>query len=218
MAEACLRLIYDTAVITFKNKSMKKKITITFSLLLVGIILSAQLVSNPQFELARSSSADYVYQNPQMEKYQKGCLENLFRYTPAQNWTMWLGGLTNQAGVMTELVKAASNCVPPWPNYVMGNMMHVKTTLGGSGIVNSDIPAGTAKVKVTCWVYVIKGKVDFAFGPTGNGIVRTSSRSICKWEKLEITKSGSEACNQITLYADSMDAEFYVDAVSVIKM
>lgn len=198
---------------------MRKKLSVFLCLLFAAISLAAQnLVPNPQFELARPSSAEYVYQNPQMEKYQKGCLENLFRYTQCQNWTMWLGGLTNIAGVMTETVKAASNCVPPWPNYVMGNMMHVKTTLGGSGIVNSDIPAGTDKVKITCWVYVIKGKVDFAFGPTGSGVVRAYSTTRCKWEKLEMLKSGSEACNQITIYSKDADAEFYVDAVSVVRM
>jgi hypothetical protein len=153
-----------------------------------------------------------------MEKYQKGCLENLFRYTQCQNWTMWLGSTTNVAGVMTETVKATSNCVSPWPNFVMGNMMHVKTTLGASGIVNSDIPAGTAKVKISCWVYVIKGKVDFAYGPTGTGLVRATSSTRCKWEKLEMIKSGSEACNQVTIYSKDADAEFYVDAVSVVKM
>lgn len=198
---------------------MNKKIAIwILSIFLIHQATAQNLVLNPQFELSRATSPDYVYQNPQMEKYQKGCLENLFRYTQCQNWTMWLGSLTNEAGVMTETVKAASNCVPPWPNYVMGNMMHVKTTLGGSGIVNSDIPAGTDKVKISCWVYVIKGKVDFAFGPTGSGVVRTYSTTKCKWEKLEMVKSGSEACNQVTLYSKEADAEFYVDAVSVVKM
>lgn len=199
-----------------------KKVKIAF-LMLVGSCalttsLIAQIVPNPQFEMARPSGAGYTYQNPQMEKYQKGCLENLFRYTQAQNWTMWLGSTTNEAGVMTELVKASSNCVPPWPNYVMGNMMHVKTTVGASGIVNSDIPAGTAKVRISCWVYVIKGRVDFAYGPTGSGIVRALSTTRCKWEKLEMVKSGSEACNQITIYSKDADAEFYVDAVSMVKL
>lgn len=198
---------------------MNRKMTfLVLSVFVIQQVIAQNIVLNPQFEIARPSSAEYSYQNPQMEKYQKGCLENLFRYTQCQNWTIWLGGITNAAGVMTETVKAGSNCVPPWPNYVMGNMMHVKTTLGGSGIVNSDIPAGTAKVKVTCWVYVIKGKVDFAFGPTGSGVVRTYSTTKCKWEKLEMVKSGSEACNQVTLYSKDADAEFYVDAVSVVKM
>lgn len=200
---------------------MRKTIVTSLNLLLSCFFLQAQpnLVPNPQFELARPSSADYTYQNPQMEKYQKGCLENLFRYTSCQNWTMWLGSTTNVAGVMTETVKAASNCVPPWPNYVMNNVMHVKTTVGGSGIVNSDIPGGTEKVRVTCWVYVVKGKVRLSYGPTGSGVVTTLSRTTCKWEKLEVIKSGAEACNQVTLYADNTtDAEFYVDAVSVTKL
>jgi hypothetical protein len=197
-----------------------KKLSFVLITTFFGYYAFAQtnLVPNPQFEINRPSSAGYTYQNPQMEKYQTGCLENLFRYTQCQNWTMWLGGTVNTAGLMTETVKAASNCVLPWPNYVMGNMMHVKTTLGGSGIVNSDIPAGTEKVKITCWVYVIRGKVDFAYGPTGTGIVRSYSTTKCKWEKLEMIKKGTEACNQITIYSKDADAEFYVDAVSVIKL
>ena len=101
---------------------------------------------------------------------------------------MWLGGLSNQSGVMTETVKASSNCVPPWPNFVIGNMMHVKTTSGGMGIVNSDITAGKTPVTITCWVYVVKGKVDFAYPPTGTSIIRDYSTTACKWEKLEIIK------------------------------
>jgi len=196
---------------------MKQKTFYLFLFSLLALKISAQ-IPNPQFEVARPTSGVYTYQNPQMEKYQKGCLEDLFRYTQAQNWTMWLGGTTNMAGVMTELVKASSNCVPPWPNYVMGNMMHVKTSLGGSGIVNSDITSGTGKVKIVCWVYVIKGKVDFAYGPTGRGIVRTYSSTTCKWERLEIIKSGTEACNQITLYSKDSDAEFYVDAFTIVSI
>lgn len=181
----------------------------------------ANLVPNPQFELLRPSSPEYEFQNPQMDKNEKTCMDfanPLFRYSPAQNWLIWLGAIDCRNGVMTELVKAGTNCVPPWPNYVMGNMMHVKTTGNGMGIDNVDIPAGTDKVKISCWVYVIKGKVDFAFGPTGSGVVRTSSSTKCKWEKLEMIKSESEACNQITIYSKDGDGEFYVDAVSVVKI
>ncbi len=198
---------------------MKKYIACFVAALYTCAIVQAQnLVPNPQFETGRPSSTSYVFQNPQMEKYQGGCLENLFRYTQCQHWTMWLGSLTNQAGVLTETVKASSSCVPPWPNYVSGNMMHVKTMLGGSGIVNSDIAAGTATVKISCWVYVIKGKVDFAFGPTGTGLVRSYSTTRCKWEKLEMIKKAGVACNQVTIYSKDADAEFYVDAVSVTKL
>lgn len=208
---------------TIKPEYMIKTVCLGAVVALSALALSAQpnLVPNPQFETLRPGSATYEFQNPQMEKYQKGCaaMENLARLSPAQNWTIWLGTYSNQAGVMTELVKAASNCVPPWPNFVMGNIMHVKTTLGGMGIVNSDIPAGNDPVRVSCWVYVIKGRVNMSFGPTGSGIVSASSRSTCRWEKLEVIKKGSEACNQITLYSsNTADAEFYVDAVTVTKL
>lgn len=201
---------------------MKHSIMIAAMVLLSVMKLAAQnLVPNHQFELMRPSSKEYTFQNPQMDKNEKTCNDfgnPLFRYSPAQNWTIWLGSVDCRNGVMTELVSASSNCVPPWPNFVMKNMMHVKTTGGGQGIVNSDIPAGTAGVRITCWVYVVKGKVDFAYGPTGTGIVRANSFTNCKWERLEMIKKGTEACNQITVYSKDADAEFYIDAVSVIKL
>lgn len=192
---------------------MKKKISIVSCLLLAVTTLSAQFVLNPQFEVARPTSATYTYYNPQIHKDPAGI------NSQALNWDVWNDYETPGGGLITELVKAGSNCVPPWPNYVMGNMMHVKTTKGLSGISNTEISAGTNKVKVTCWVYVIKGTVVFGYGPTGNSIYKVSSKSTCRWEKLEIIKSKDEACNQITLYSSvSADAEFYVDAVSVVKM
>lgn len=198
---------------------MKHIVTLSLLFLYSATRVHAQnLVPNPQFELARPSSKTYQYQNPQIEKFQAGCLENLARLTQCQNWTIWLGTAANQFGIMTETVKASSNCVPPWPNFVMGNMMHVKTTGGGMGIVNSDIPAGNTPVRISCWVYVVKGKVDFAYGPTGTGIVRSYSATTCKWEKLEMIKKGTEACNQVTVYSVGGDAEFYIDAVSVQKL
>ncbi|MCF8246031.1 MAG: hypothetical protein K9J37_04410 [Saprospiraceae bacterium] len=192
-----------------------------FAHLNMGLLIAQNLVPNPQFEINRPTSATYSFNNPQMECYRKGCteMENLFRYSQTQNWTLWLGTTLNNACVMTELVKTAGNCIPAGPKGLSGNMMHVKTTYGGMGIVNSDIPAGNSKVKITCWVYVVKGKAYMGYGPTGSPIKSASSSANCKWEKLEITKTGSEACNQVVIYSDSVgDAEFYVDAVSVVKI
>lgn len=194
---------------------MKNALLLSALLLLSTYGFAQNLVPNPQFEAPRPSSESY---NPSMQCYNGSCKEltNLFRYSPAQNWTVWLGTYQNYACVMTELVKAGSNCVLPWPNYVMGNMMHVKTTVGGSGIVNSDIHAGANKVKISCWVYVIKGRVYMGYGSTGNPIISTTSKTTCRWERLELIKSGAETCNQIVLYSDNnLDSEFYVDAVFV---
>lgn len=185
------------------------------------LCLQAQnLVPNPQFEILTPASTGYTYYNPSMECYTDPCDKNLFRYSPAQNWTMWLGTYQNYACVMAELVKAGSNCVPPNPNYVMNNMMHVKTTVGGSGIVNSDVASGKSKAKISCWVYVIKGVVYLGYGPTGNPYVSTLSKGTCRWQKLEIVYDGTRGvANQVILYASNQgDAEFYVDAVSVTKM
>lgn len=174
------------------------------------------LVPNPQFEIARPSSGSFVFYKPQMETYLAKCNDNLSRLSIAQNWTIWLGTMQPYAGVMVDLVPAASNCVPPWPNFVMGNMMHVKTTVGAAGIVNSDIPAGTKAVRISCWIYVVKGSVIFSYGPTGSGIVSTTTNQRCKWVQLSMDYDGSKGpANQVTLYGNKSDAEFYVDAVVV---
>ncbi len=208
---------------------MKKILQSTLFILLAAqwgtslLVAQTNLVPNPQFEINRPTSTSYKFNNPQMECYRSGCadMENLFRYSQAQNWTLWLGTTLNNACVMTELAKTTSNCIPAGPagSGLSGNMMHVKTTYGGMGIVNSDIPAGSSVVLITCWVYVVKGKVYLGYGPTGSPVVTATSTSTCKWQKLEIKKTGSQACNQIVLYSDNAgDAEFYVDAVSVVKI
>ena len=199
---------------------MKYKFLLVLLLALFTAELSAQnLVPNPQFETNTPSTADYTYYNPSMQCYTAPCQTNLFRYSPAQHWTVWLGTTQNYACVLTELVKAGSNCVPAWPNYIMGNMMHVKTTVGVSGIVNSNVTGGKSKVKISCWVYVVKGTVYLGYGPTGNPLVSKLSTTRCKWEYMEIVYDGSKGdANQVILYAsNSGDAEFYVDAVSVQK-
>jgi hypothetical protein len=174
------------------------------------------LVPNPQFEIARPSGGGFTFYKPQMETYLAKCNDNLSRLSIAQNWTLWLGTRQPYAGVVVDLVPAASNCVAPWPNFIKGNMMHVKTTVGAAGIVNSDIPGGTKKVRISCWVFVIKGSVVFSYGPTGSGLVNTSTGERCKWVKLTMEYDGSRGpANQITLYGNKADTEFYVDDVVV---
>lgn len=198
---------------------MKQKLLAVF-ICCASLQLTAQnLVLNPQFEISTPSADGYTYYNPSMQCHTAPCNTNLFRFSPAQYWTMWLGTYQNYACVMAELVKAGSNCVPPWPNYVMGNMMHVKTTVGSSGIVNSNVSAGKSKVKVSCWVYVVKGTFYLGYGPTGSPLVSKLSTTRCKWEYVEVMYDGSKGeANQVILYASNTgDAEFYVDAVSVTK-
>lgn len=191
-----------------------------FWVIIMAISISSygqNLVPNPQFEIARPTGGGFVFYKPQMETYLEKCNENLSRPSIAQNWTIWLGTKQPYAGVMVDLVPAASNCVPPWPNFVMKNMMHVKTTVGAAGIVNSDIPGGTKPVRISCWVYVVKGSVIFSYGPTGSGLVSTTNgEQRCKWIQLSMEYDGSKGpANQVTLYGNKGDAEFYVDAVSV---
>lgn len=197
----------------------KRSINLSIFFFCCYICNAQNLVPNPQFELNTPNTATYTYYNPTMQCYTTPCNTNLFRYSPAQYWTMWLGSTANYACVMAEQVKATSNCVPAWPNYVMGNMMHVKTTVGGSGIVNSNITGGSSRVKISCWVYVVKGTVYFGYGPTGTALVSKLSTTRCKWEKIEMEYYGKSGnANQITLYAsNTSDAEFYVDAVSVTR-
>lgn len=187
------------------------------------LVAQTNLVLNPGFEIPKPTSHDYTYVNPQVICYHPVCANGMAAHTQAQTWTLWLGIEDKTSCVMTELVKAGSQCIPfsAEKGIPSGNMMHVKTTYPGAantGIVNTDIPAGNSKVKITAWVYVLKGKVKMGYGPTGNIMLTTSSKYNCRWEKLEITKTTDSACNQLTLYADGGDTEFYVDAVSVVKI
>jgi hypothetical protein len=190
----------------------------TYALLLLVLLAHtnfAQMrIENSQFETPSPSSATFTFFNPQMECFQPKCNENLSRVSVAQHWPIWLGTTQEYACVMTELVKAGSNCVPPWPNFVMGNMMHVKTTVGEAGIVNTNVTTEGKKARFSCWVYIIKGAVYFGML---NPACSASSSTKCRWVQLQFEYDPAihGSSTQIQLYALKGDAEFYVDAVSV---
>lgn len=190
------------------------------SFMLFFLLAASQLtlgqirIENPQFESPSPSIGGYTFFNPQMECYTAKCDENLSRVSVAQHWPIWLGTTQEYACVMTELVKAGSNCVPPWPNFVMGNMMHVKTTVGEAGIVNTNISTEGRKVRFSCWVYIIKGNVYFGLL---NPACSATSGTKCKWVQLQFDYDPAihGPAKQINIYAYKGDAEFYVDAVTL---
>ena len=113
--------------------------------------------------------------------------------------------------------------LPPAPTYsgVEGNVMHVVSTIGHAGIAQNPLPE-RKKVLVTCWVYVVRGKVGIGAGNAGNTSTTSISQSICKWEKLSGINSVSPA-NNVCIYAqyalaEADGAEFYVDNVMVEEM
>lgn len=184
---------------------MFKKTTLAaFLLLAVNSLLAQNLVSNPGFEIPTAGT-----RNPTGQCLCKG---DLFGKSVADQWTIWLGATKPDACIITELVKAGGNCVPRNPNYVMGNMIHVKTTYGAAGIVSEF--EGKPKVSFSCWIYVVKGKVCVGVGNKGGTTCTVTSTTTCKWEKLQGVSTGSPA-NQIIIYAATSDAEYYVDNVDV---
>ncbi len=166
---------------------------------------------NPQFELAASS----VF-NPQMECYSEKCHPDLGRPSVAQNWSLWLGTRQLYGCVMSELV----NCLPTWPNFIMGNVMSVKTAVDVSGITNASISAGAKRVRMSCWVYIVKGSVSLGYGSTGKPLQCATSDVKRKWVELKLDYDGAKLgpADQIVLYAYKGDTEFYVDAVSVTEI
>lgn len=185
---------------------MKKYLMCLFSLFIFKINATAQ-VNNPGFETPRAGVRSPTGQCwiPAAPGYHNG-------KSAAEHWTVWLGASQPDACIITELVKVGSNCVPLNPNYVMGNMMHVKTTYGSAGLVAST--TSKPKVSFSCWVYVIKGKVCMGVGDGGGTGCTVTSTSTCKWEKLEGVSTMSPA-NQVIIYAQKNDAEFYVDNVII---
>lgn len=140
--------------------------------------------------------------------------------SPAANWVTWINNPTENSCMITELVSAKSCKLPPAPpsSGVDGNLMHVVSTIGHAGIAQNPLPE-RKKVLVTCWVYVVRGKVGIGAGNGGNTSTTSISQSICKWEKLTTTNSVSPA-NNVCIYAqyatpDADGAEFYVDNVVV---
>ena len=146
--------------------------------------------------------------------------------TPAQNWSGWINNPTLNSCMITEVVNIKSTCCllqTVGKSGVEGNVMHVVSTIGHSGFAQNPLPANKG-VKVSCWVYVVRGGMTIGVINSGNNTYQknVASTTTCKWEQLSFTYD--KPIDNVTIYSkwsgiEGADgAEFYIDNVVVEKL
>lgn len=146
--------------------------------------------------------------------------------TPANNWSAWINNPTDNSCMIMEVVNLKSTCnipQPPKNSMVGGNMMHIVSTIGHSGFAQNPLPKNNG-VKASCWVYVIRGNVNFGVINSGNAAYQNvvTSQTNCKWEYLSFEYKNP--IDNVTIYskwasiATKDGAEFYIDNIVIEKL
>lgn len=187
---------------------MKKSIIILCFSIFQSTLFAQNLVKNPGFEELNTNEP-----NPKVHCNFKNTWGGS---TPALGWYCWVNSPSPNGCMFTEVVKHGSQCVPML-NKEQGNMLHVITVNSNSSSIQfNPIQPEYQQVKISCWVYVLKGKIGIGAGNGGNTSVSAWSSTTCKWEFLETTNSVSPANNLIIGGHDA--TEFYIDNVSVVPI
>jgi hypothetical protein len=171
---------------------------------------------NKGLEGSGINSSGYPYVAGNMNE---GSIANMVQ---AAGWWIWMnGGIAdmNNLCMISEILGMGSNCIPYPPtndavtdNIKLDKMMHLKLTKPSGGMVTTfAVAAKSSKQVYSCWVYVVKGRVQFSAGVSGDE-QSAFSTSTCKWEKLTVVRSDNRG-SQIDIYSADMDAEFYVCSV-----
>jgi hypothetical protein len=187
---------------------MKTKHILIIALIFVASAAFGQnLVKNPGFEDINGTVPNPLVHCNHNSTWGGG--------TPAANWASWVNVSGPNNCMMIEVVKQGTMCIPIL-NKQAGNMMHVITVDGvSSSVAFNPIVPEYKTVKVSCWIYVVKGKVGIGAGNAGNSGISAWTSGTCKWEYLETTNSVSPANNLVI--GTNEASEWYIDDVSVIK-
>ncbi|MBP6430789.1 MAG: hypothetical protein KA319_03400 [Ferruginibacter sp.] len=147
--------------------------------------------------------------------------------TGADRWYSWINNPTHNSCMITELVNIKNTCcqlAATGKSGVGGNIMHITSTIGHSGIAQNPLPANKG-VKVSCWVYVVRGGMTIGVINSGDNAYQKSvaSTTTCKWEQLSFTYE--KPIDNLTIYSKWSNtqpmadgAEFYIDNVVVEKL
>lgn len=147
--------------------------------------------------------------------------------SPALRWSTWINNPSANSCMITEVVNIKNTCcLKPiiTKNGPAGNLMHVISTIGHSGIAQNPLPANKG-VKVSCWVYVIRGGMTIGVINSSNNAYQknVASTSTCKWEYLSFTYD--MPIDNVTIYSKwsstqpaADGAEFYIDNIVVEKL
>jgi len=198
-----------------------KKIALLFTICFASCIsFSQNLIVNGGFETRYSLVANptgYCH-TPASGTYADS--------TGAERWSTWINNPTHNSCMITELVNIKTSCcllTSIGKSGVGGNVMHIVSTIGHSGIAQNPLPANKG-VKVSCWVYVVRGAITIGVINSGNNALQkyVTSTSTCTWEQLSFTYEKS--VDNLTVYskwsgvAGTDGAEFYIDNVAVEKL
>lgn len=146
--------------------------------------------------------------------------------TPANNWSAWINNPTENSCMIMEVVNLNNKCnvlKPPLKSGVSGNAMHITSTIGHSGFAQNPLPKNKG-VKASCWVYVIRGNVNFGVINSGDNTLQNvvTSQTTCKWEYLSFEYKNP--IDNVTIYskwandATKDGAEFYIDNIIIEKL
>jgi hypothetical protein len=198
-----------------------KKITLLLIICFASCISIAQnLITNADFE-----TRDAAVANPTGYCHLPGTTD-WADSTAAVKWYAWINNPTHNSCMITELVNMKTSCcllASVGNSGVTGNVMHIVSTIGHSGIAQNPLAANKG-VKVSCWVYVVRGGITIGVINSGNNAYQKSipSTTTCKWEKLSFTYD--KPIDNLTIYskwsgiAGADGAEFYIDNVVVEKL
>ena len=125
----------------------------------------------------------------------------------AEDWTLWNNPDSTTATALLPTTRPDGT----------GRMLHVTTTGGHCGLVQTWAPTdeGAAAATAMAWVYVVSGRVGLGSGNGGSTGVDVLSTTTARWEQLE-APSGTSPVNEMIVYSGPEGgAEFYVDYVVV---
>ncbi|MGP3927238.1 LamG domain-containing protein [Streptomyces sp. 8N616] len=123
----------------------------------------------------------------------------------AEEWFVWNNP---DATTMTELL-------PTTRPDGRGHMLHVVTTGGLCGLVQTWTAAGAGPAVAEAWVYVVAGAVGLGCGNGGGTSIDAVSTVTGRWEHL-VAEAGSTPVDELIPYFGPADgADFYVDFVVV---
>lgn len=161
---------------------------------------TANLVRNGAFAVARVPA-------PPPTVTTKGAGQDNGGLSAADAWTTWNNAVP--ATIATDIVQGAGNPAGD------GAVLHVVCSAPGGGIVQAfgARDHGPARVRTSAWVKVVRGRVILGTGNGGDIGADVSSTSVGRWELLSAF-NGVAPANELIVYADAADTEFFVSHVT----
>ena len=204
-------------IIIIKLKTMRNLKQIFVFLFMSAVIFGQNVIINSGFD-----DLSKTVPNPKGYCHTPGS-NHWSDATPAKNWSAWINNPTENSCMVMEVVNLKTVCNVPQPpknSLVSGNLMHIISTIGHSGFAQNPLPKNKG-VKASCWVYVIRGNVNFGvINGADNSLQNVvTSQTTCKWEYLSFEYKNP--IDNLTIYSKWANnpmndgAEFYIDNIII---